>query len=231
MYYGTIDQPVTAERLQNAAAYQSHSPELISRDQFKLILMQQFRVNDVKLSNSLFMVADEKRKGALDVRELFGNILFWLKGEHDLKWALFFDIFNQNVTDADAQVAGGGVSVYNINKVVTDALKIFKETFFLAKTAADRMNTAMNGQISQDEFKQFCAYNPQAIDFIARLTLGAYPPSEEMLAYTTMQMNNSQPAEDSAPNANAIEPALNSQQKTYLSPYAQLLQSSGNTEV
>ena len=46
------------------------------------------------------MVADEHRKGALDVRELFGNILFWLKGEHDLKWALFFDIFFQKNLDS-----------------------------------------------------------------------------------------------------------------------------------
>ena len=76
--------------------------------------------------------------------------------------------------------------MHNINKVVTDALKIFKETFFLAKTAADRMNTALNGQISNDEFRKFCAVNPQAIDFISRLTLGPYPPSDEMLAYTTM---------------------------------------------
>lgn len=79
---------------------------------------------------------------------------------------------------------------HNINKIVTDALKIFKETFFLAKTAADRMNTALNGQISPDEFYRFCACNPQAIDFIARLTLGPYPPSDEILTYTTMQMNN-----------------------------------------
>mmetsp|Transcript_1971 Transcript_1971/g.2787 ORF Transcript_1971/g.2787 Transcript_1971/m.2787 type:complete len:103 (+) Transcript_1971:46-354(+) len=102
------------------------------------------------------MIADEKRRGALDIRELFGNILFWLKGEHDLKWALFFDIFSQR----DINATSVGVLGHNINKVITDALKIFKETFFLAKTAADRMNTALNGQISPDEFKLFCASNP-----------------------------------------------------------------------
>ena len=56
-------------------------------------MVQKFRVNDVKLTNSLFMVADEQRKGALDVRVLLGNMLFWLKGDAELKWALFFDIF------------------------------------------------------------------------------------------------------------------------------------------
>ena len=136
-------------------------------------MAQQFRVSDVKLTNSLFMVADEHRKGALDVRVLLGNIIFWLKGEHDLKWALFFDIFS--LVDENGKV---GVRAANITKVINDALKIFKETFFLAKTAADRMNTSLNGQISFEEFLQFCTYNPQAVDFIGRLTLGPYPPSD-----------------------------------------------------
>ena len=103
-------------------------------------MVQTFRVQDVKLTNSLFMVADEQRKGALDVRALLANIVFWLKGDHDLKWALFFDIFNQ--MDQNGTV---GVRVSNVTKVIDDALKIFKETFFLAKTASDRMNTALNG--------------------------------------------------------------------------------------
>ena len=103
------------------------------------MMVQKFRITDVKLSNSFFMVADEKRKGALDVRELLGNMVFFLKGEHDLKWALVFDIFFQRDS------TGEGVSVHNIAKIVNDALKIFKETFYLAKTAADRMNTSLNG--------------------------------------------------------------------------------------
>ena len=32
MFYPAMDQPISEERLQNAAAYQSHSPELISRE-------------------------------------------------------------------------------------------------------------------------------------------------------------------------------------------------------
>ena len=112
----------------------------MSRDQFKLTMVQKFRVSDVKLTNSLFMIADEKRKGALDVRVLLGNIIFWLKGEHDLKWALFFDIFSQR-----NNMGRAGVLAHNVKKVIDDALKIFKETFFLAKTACDRMNTSLNG--------------------------------------------------------------------------------------
>ena len=58
------------------------------------MMVQKFRVSDVKLTNSLFTVADEQKKGAIDVRILLVNILFWLKGEAELKWAMFFDIFS-----------------------------------------------------------------------------------------------------------------------------------------
>ena len=101
------------------------------------------------------MVADEQRKGALDVRVLLGNMLFWLKGDSDLKWALFFDIFTQR-----DQAGRLGVTIHNITKIINDALRIFKETFFLAKTACDRMNTSLNGQISFEEFERFCRMNP-----------------------------------------------------------------------
>lgn len=155
IFYKSVDTPVSHERLQNAAAFQAPSPELISRDQFKLTMVQKFKVSDVKLTNSLFMLADEGRKGALDVRVLLANILFWLKGEHDLKWALFFDIFSQI-----DQMGRPGVKASNIIKMIVDATKIFKETFFLAKTASDKMNTSLNGQISFEEFKKFCTFNP-----------------------------------------------------------------------
>ena len=56
-------------------------------------MVQRFKVNDVKLTNSLFMVSDSTKKGALDARVVLGNILFWLKGDAEIKWALFFDIF------------------------------------------------------------------------------------------------------------------------------------------
>ena len=39
------------------------------------------------------MVSDSTKKGALDARIVLGNILFWLKGDAGIKWALFFDIF------------------------------------------------------------------------------------------------------------------------------------------
>ena len=142
----------------------------------------------MKLTNSLFMVADETKKGALDPRIMIANMIFWLKGDSGIKWAFFFDIFSQT----DNQGGSFGVYVPNIVKVLTDALKCFKESFYLAKTALDRMNTSLNGQISQQEFMAFCRYNPQAIDFVSRLTLGPYPPSDEILAQMKIHLQASQ---------------------------------------
>lgn len=45
-------------------------------------------------------------------------------------------------------------------KVIGDALKVFKESFFLAKQTADKMNTRLNGMISYEEFWDYSALNP-----------------------------------------------------------------------
>ena len=129
------------------------------------------------------MVADAESKGALDVRELLGNMIFWLRGDHAYKWALFFEFFS-SVNE------GTLINAENVAKVVTDAIKIFKETFFLAKTACDKMNTDLNGKITFDQFNQFCLFNPEAIDFISRLTLGPYPPSDELQAHIASTSRN-----------------------------------------
>jgi hypothetical protein len=117
-------------------------------------------------------VADTNKKGALDIRELLGNIIFWLKGSLENKFTMFFEIFSSvnNELYVDAQ---------NICKTISDALHIFKETFFIAKVACDKINTGLDGRITYDEFKAFCKVNPSAIDLFCRLTLGPYPPSEE----------------------------------------------------
>jgi len=58
-------------------------------------------------------------------------------------------------------VTGGYyVSRENLLKVVGDALKVFKESFFLAKTTADKMNTSMDGMITKEEFIDYCKFNP-----------------------------------------------------------------------
>ena len=46
------------------------------------MMMQRFGIQDVQLTNAIFMVADSEKKGALDVRELLGNMVFWLRGDH-----------------------------------------------------------------------------------------------------------------------------------------------------
>jgi hypothetical protein len=127
----------------------------------------------VQLTSQIFQVSDANRDGALDVRDLLGNIIFWLKGDLSYKFALFFNIYSSY---NDYKFVSKG----DLVKPIAGSLKILKETFFLAKTACDKMNTSLNGRISFDEFRQFCLYNPSAIDFICRLTIGPYSPSTEL---------------------------------------------------
>jgi hypothetical protein len=77
----------------------------------------------------------------LDIREIIGNIIFWLRGSLGHKFALFFEVF--------ASASGGFcVNNDNLSKIIGDALKVFKESFFQAKLVADKMNTNLNGMIS-----------------------------------------------------------------------------------
>jgi hypothetical protein len=100
----------------------------------------------------LFVISDTNGSGALDIREIIGNIIFWLRGSLGLKFALFFEVFSS--------VTGTGcVARENLGKVIGDALKVFKESFFQAKTIADKMNTNLNGMISYEEFRDYCKMN------------------------------------------------------------------------
>jgi hypothetical protein len=72
----------------------------------------------------------------LDIREIIGNMIFWLRGDTTSKWRLFFTVF-QNFEKM--------VLAENICKVVGDATHVFKETFFLAKKICDGMNTMLDG--------------------------------------------------------------------------------------
>lgn len=148
-------------------------------------MLDVFKVKDAQLVNNLFLISDTNGTGALDIRELIGNIVFWLRGNLGLKFALFFEVFSSATGSAC-------VARENIMKVITDALKVFKESFFQAKTIADKMNADLNGMITFDEFKNYCKFNPQAIDFMCRLTIGPYPLSEELQQklqeYQTAQM-------------------------------------------
>ncbi|CDW80465.1 hippocalcin-like protein 1 [Stylonychia lemnae] len=173
MYRSTIDKNVSENRLKTAVAFAAHSPELVTKEQFKLIMLDVFKVKDAHLVNNIFVIADTDGNGALDIRELIGNMVFWLRGTLGYKFALFFEVF--------VSVNGGVfVSKENLIKVIGDALKVFKESFFLAKSTADRMNTTLNGLITYEEFNNYCKSNPQAIDFLCRLTIGPYPLSDEL---------------------------------------------------
>jgi hypothetical protein len=55
-----------------------------------------------------------------------GNLIFWLRGSMGYKFALFFEIFS-------SVNSGEFISKENLKKIVGDALKVFKESFFLSK--------------------------------------------------------------------------------------------------
>jgi hypothetical protein len=73
--------------------------------------------------NNLFMISDTHGTGALDIREILGNIIFWVRGALGLKFALFFEVFS---TTTGTTCVGRE----NLGKVIGDALKVFKESFF-----------------------------------------------------------------------------------------------------
>ena len=75
-----------------AATLNKHSPELITRGQFKLVMTDIFKVRDPKLLENVFMLADLEGEGALDVRELCAIMLIHMRGELEFKLALFFEI-------------------------------------------------------------------------------------------------------------------------------------------
>jgi hypothetical protein len=153
IYRPTLDKGVTENRLKTATAFAAHSPDLITKEQFKLIMLDVFKVKDAQLVNNLFVISDSNGSGALDVRELLGNIIFWVRGALGLKFALFFEVFS-------TATGSTCVSRENLGKVLGDALKVFKESFFQAKTIADKMNTNLNGMISFEEFRDYCKLNP-----------------------------------------------------------------------
>ena len=89
-------------------------------------MFNEFKVRDAQLVNNIFVIADTNGHGALDIRELLGNMIFWLRGTIGYKFALFFEIF--------CSVNNGVyVSTENLVKVVEDALKVLKESFFVSK--------------------------------------------------------------------------------------------------
>ena len=123
VYRQTLDVDVSENRKRTAEAFAAHNPDVITKEQFKLIMLDVFKVKDAQLLNNIFLISDVNGNGALDIREIIGNIVFWLRGSLGLKFALFFEVFG-SVTGTHS------VARENIMKVIGDALKVFKETFF-----------------------------------------------------------------------------------------------------
>ena len=56
-------------------------------------MVNNFKVNDPTLVEQIFSIADVNHTGSIDVRELLGNLIFWLRGDLETKFDLFFEIF------------------------------------------------------------------------------------------------------------------------------------------
>ena len=79
-----------------------------------------FKVRDNLLLDNVFMIADLDGEGALDIRELCGVILLHMRGEIELKLALFFEIMkNRTIIELHD---GGFIHKQNLIKVIEDAI-------------------------------------------------------------------------------------------------------------
>jgi len=104
-----------------------HSPELVSKGQFKLLMTDVFKVRDPKLLDNIFLIADVDGEGALDIREICASMLMHMRGTIELKLALFFEIMKNRTNPILSE--GGFVLKQNLLKIIDDALKFFKQAF------------------------------------------------------------------------------------------------------
>lgn len=164
-----LDKPQSLGRIIVADALGKASPELVTKGQFKLLMVDEFKIRDEKLLDNVFLIADVDGEGALDIREICANILFHMRGPIELKLALFFEIMkNRKVPELEE---GGFILKTNLLKIIDDSMKFFKQAFFTSKKIADAMNTSLNGQISFEEFQTYCQENPSSMDFLSRLSV------------------------------------------------------------
>jgi len=124
----TLDKPQSMGRIIVADAMGKHSPELVTKGQFKLLMVDEFKVRDDKLLDNIFLIADVDGEGALDIRELCAVLILHMRGSIELKLALFFEMMkNRTVPELEE---GGFILKTNLLKIIDDALKFFKQAFF-----------------------------------------------------------------------------------------------------
>jgi Ca2+-binding EF-hand superfamily protein len=110
-------------------------------------------VTDVKLSTHIFMVADDKNNGSLDVRELIANIVFWLRGDLSHKFSIYFTVYG-------SYKEGNFISEEQLQQPLIKTMKNYKEQFYATTRACDTINTCLDGKITFEEYRNFCLYNP-----------------------------------------------------------------------
>lgn len=124
LYSEQLDAIQSVDRLRSCQVHSLHSPELVTRSQFKLLMTDKFKVRDPKLLDNIFMLADVEARGALDIREICAVLLFHLRGSVEIKLSLFFRMMrNRTILELHE---GGFINKFNIIKVIEDALVFLK---------------------------------------------------------------------------------------------------------
>jgi len=157
-----------------------------------------FKVSDAKLLEEIYQSFDKNKQGYLEIQELVGGMVFFLRGKFEYKLALYFEVYMNY--DGDPVI-----SKSSLVTLLTDCLKLYKEVFDSAKKIADAMNTSLDGKIKFDEFKAFCDQFPSAMDFLGRLTIGNYPYSytveSKLKKHNNMMLSSNESQQLSIENA------------------------------
>lgn len=117
-------------------------------------------------------MVDRNENGYVDFDELVGELVFFMKSSFKEKFDLYCEVLS--LMDPEDIVPRDKLA-----KRIDIAFAMYKEVLNSAKKLADAMNTKCDGKITENEFQEFCEKFPQALDFLARLTIGPYPePSQ-----------------------------------------------------
>ena len=122
-------------------------PEIISKDQFKLLMVNSFNVKDALLLENLFYTFDKEESGILDIRDIISNIVFWLKGPVNFKFALYFESHCYKEDKA--------VDCLKLLRFLAEVTEIYERSFSHTKTVPDKMNLKKDGKITYEEFEEY----------------------------------------------------------------------------
>jgi Ca2+-binding EF-hand superfamily protein len=139
--------------------------------------LEREQIKDHPFLTTLFRLVDRNNNGYVDFDELVGEIVFFMKASFKEKFDLYCEVLSM-IDPEDI------VPREKLQKRLDIAYVMYKEVLNSAKKLADAMNTKCDGKITEKEFQEFCEKFPQALDFLARLTIGPYPEPSQARPFT-----------------------------------------------